>query len=217
MVAPEAWIGRPFGTAADGLALLLRRYLAALGPATVADATAWSGVPAARLRPAIDALDRTGELWRARDERGRLLLDLVGAPRPGADVEAPPRLLPMWDGLILGHADRTRVISDEDRARVIAGNGDTYPTFLVDGRVAGLWWARVRAGEPGIELEPFGTLRPHARKALEAEGARLAAFLAGREPEVYGRYRASRDRKLAREAGTAPASDARSATTGTSD
>jgi hypothetical protein len=217
MVAPEAWIGRPFGSDADGLVLLLRRYLGALGPATVGDATSWSGVTAARLRPAIETLDRAGELWRGRDERGRTLLDLAGAPRPGADVEAPPRLLPMWDGLVLGHADRTRVIRDEDRARVVAGNGDTYPTFLVDGRVSGLWWTRRGGTGPEIELEPFRRLRRADRAALEAEGARLAAFLAHREPDAYARYRGIRDRKLARTTNADPLGAAGAGATGTSD
>jgi hypothetical protein len=222
MVAPEAWIGRPFGAEADGLVLLVRRYLGALGPATVADASSWSGVTATRLRPAIATLDRAGELWRGRDHRGRDLLDLVDAPRPGARVEAPPRLLPMWDGLVLGHADRSRVIDDEDRGRVVAGNGDTYSTFLVDGRVAGLWWTRRGAEGPEIELEPFRPLRRADRAALEAEGARLAAFLADREPDAYARYRASRDRSAARraaaepEAAAAPGRAADSRTTGTS-
>ena len=198
MVAPEAWLGATFGTEADGLVLLVRRYLAALGPATVADVASWSRLAVVRLRPAIGALDAAGELWHGRDERGRELLDLADAPRPSADVDAPPRLLPMWDGLVLGHADRTRVISDEDRARVVAANGDTYPSFLVDGRVAGLWWTRATAGGPEIELEPFRPLAPGARAALEAEGASLAAFLADREPLAYARYRAARDRKLAR-------------------
>jgi hypothetical protein len=198
MVAPEAWLGAPFGTEADGLVLLVRRYLAALGPATVADVASWSRLAVARLRPAVEALDAAGGMWHGRDEGGRELLDLVDAPRPSADVDAPPRLLPMWDGLLLGHADRARVIGDEDRARVVAANGDTYPSFLVDGRVAGLWWTRATAGGPEIELEPFRPLSSGARAALEAEGAALAAFLADREPTAYARYRASRDRKLAR-------------------
>ena len=200
MVAPEAWLGRPFGSAQDGLTLLVRRYLGALGPATVADLASWSKLARATLRSAVAALDAAGELWHGRDEDGRALLDLV---------DAPPRLLPMWDGLLLGHADRSRVIDAQDRARIVANNGDTYPTFLVDGRVAGLWWTR-QAGDTWIELEPFRPLRPADRTALEAEGAALARFLAPREPGAYARYRARRDRTLGRLA-------AESGPTGTSD
>jgi hypothetical protein len=200
LVVPEAWLGRPLGPAEPGTVHLVRRYLGALGPATVADAASWSRLPVAALRPAIEALDAAGELWHGRDARGGVLLDLAAAPRPAADVEAPPRLLPMWDGLLLGHADRTRVIDPAHRAAIVAGNGDTYPTFLVDGRVAGLWWTRPTATGPEIELEPFGRLRAGDRAALESEGASLAGFLADREPTAYARYRVSRDRKAAREA-----------------
>ena len=103
----------------------------------------------------------------------------------------------MWDGLLLGHADRTRVIDPAHKPRIVARNGDTYPTFLVDGRVAGLWWTRTAAGGPEIELEPFGRLASADRAALEREGARLAAFLADREPNAYATYRARRDSVLA--------------------
>lgn len=197
MVAPEAWIGRPFASRDDGLVHLVRRYLGALGPATVNDAASWSRLAVATLRPALAALESTGELWHGQDEQGRELLDLVDAPRPAADVEAPPRLLPMWDGLLLGHADRTRVIDPVHKPRIVARNGDTYPTFLVDGRVAGLWWTRPTADGPGIELEPFGRLAAGDRTALEREGTRLAAFLADREPTAYATYRRRRDSGLA--------------------
>ena len=128
---------------------------------------------------------------RFSDERGRELLDLEDAPLPDADTPAPPRLLPMWDSILLAFADRTRLISDEDRRVVIAPNGDTLPTFTVDGVVAGLWWA---AAEPGgrtrIAIEPFRPpLRQADMRALEGEGERLAAFVEPLEPAVYSRYR----------------------------
>jgi hypothetical protein len=116
----------------------------------------------------------------------------------GSATPAPARLLPMWDALLLAHADRTRFVDDADRARVVAANGDTYPTFLVDGRVAGLWWTRDGGAGPEVELEPFRRLAAADRRALEAEGAGLAAFLTDREPRAYARYRASRDRAAAR-------------------
>jgi hypothetical protein len=210
MVAPEAWLGQPFGSAQDGLELLVRRYLGALGPATVADLASWVKLARVTLRPPVAALDRAGELWHGRDGLGRELIDLVDAPRPGADVDVPPRLLPMWDGLLLGHADRSRVIDPEDRSRIVAANGDTYPTFLVDGRVAGLWWTRRSSAGTEIELEPFRPLRPADRAALEAEAAELARFLAPREPGAYATYHARRDRTRSRTALDSPE-------TGTSD
>ena len=172
---------------------------ARFGPATVPDLAAWSRLAVARLRPAIASLEASGDLWHARDEQGRELLDLVDAPRPDSGVDAPPRLLAMWDSVLLAHADRSRLIDDAHRALVTATNGDTYPTFLVDGRVAGLWWTRHSGGGgPEVELEPFGRLAAADRRALDAEGAALAALIADREPTVYARYRSSRDRKAAR-------------------
>ena len=49
------------------------------------------------------------------------------------------RFLPEFDNLVLSHEDRTRIISDEDRARVCPGYSMVHPTFLVDGFVAGIW------------------------------------------------------------------------------
>jgi hypothetical protein len=102
----------------------------------------------------------------------------------------------MWDSLLLAHADRTRVIDDAARSLVIGRNGDTLPSFLVDGQVAGLWWA---VAEPGsrcrIELEPFRELTTTTTKALSNEAERLAAFLEPLEPTVYRRYRTSRARR----------------------
>ena len=211
MVAPEAWLGAAVRDPRRRPRLPRRGAISRRsGPATIGDAASWSRLAVARLRPAFAALEAAGELWHGRDERGRELLDLVDAPRPSADVDAPPRLLPMWDGLVLGHADRTRVISDEDRPRIVARNGDTYPTFLVDGRVAGLWWTRATHGGPEIELEPFGPLATGARAALEAEGAALAAFLADREPSAYARIGP-------RATGSWPADAEPSGPTGTSD
>lgn len=190
IVEATAWI--PGMAAVDeptSTRAIVHRYLGAFGPASVADIAAWARVPVTRLRPAVTALDHEGALWHAHDERGRSLVDLVDASRPAGDTPAPPRLLPMWDSLLLAHQDRTRIISDADRGAVIARNGDTLPTFLVDGRVAGLWWA---AAEPGgrtrIAIEPFRAIPPTARRALDIEAERLAAFVEPAEPRVYGRY-----------------------------
>jgi hypothetical protein len=177
-------------TTEDALERLVRRYLGAFGPATTADLAQWSGLAVGKLRPGIAAVDAAGDMRRFSDERGRELLDLEGSPLPDPDTPAPPRLLPMWDSTILAFADRTRLISDEDRRVVVARNGDTLPTFTVDGVVAGLWWAE---GAPGgrtrIVIEPFRPpLHQADARALEQEGERLAEVVAPLEPAVYSRY-----------------------------
>jgi hypothetical protein len=200
LAAASAWLSD------DGLAIpdlsvdeaaerLLRRYLGAFGPATTADFSNWSGVSLAAVRPGLDRLEAAGELVRYSDEAGRTLLDLVGAANPDPDVPAPPRLLPMWDSVLLAHDDRTRVLPRPYRPVVIARNGDVLPTFLVDGRVAGLWWAEPDGRKARVVLEPFQPISVPARRALDEESERLAAFLTEREPGAYGRYRQTRARR----------------------
>ncbi|HEU0244728.1 MAG TPA: winged helix DNA-binding domain-containing protein [Candidatus Limnocylindrales bacterium] len=198
LVAADAWLTGDggFADATAGTVHLLRRYLGAFGPATIADAASWSRLQVALLRPVLATLEAAGELVHLRDEAGRALVDLVGAARPDETTPAPPRLLPMWDSVLLGHADRSRIVAAADRARVVAANGDTYPTFLVDGRVAGLWWAVAEHGRTRIELEPFRELAAGTRHALEREAEALAAFVEPHEPDVYRRYRGSRDRRV---------------------
>jgi hypothetical protein len=192
LVAADMWFGDGFEPEGPATEHLVRRYLGAFGPATAADAAAWSGLPVGRLRPALEVV---GER-RFADERGRELFDLPDAPLPDQDVPAPPRLMPMWDSTLLAYADRTRIVSDADRALVIARNGDVAPTILVDGEVAGLWWTEKAGTGYRIVLEPFRHLGAADRRALETEAERLIAFLEPREPGAYGRYRTTGARRL---------------------
>ncbi len=150
---------------------LVRRYLAAFGPATRADIAEWSGLRVSDVAPALEALE---PLRRFRDDNGRELLDLARAPLPPADTPAPPRFLPKWDNTLLAHRDRRRLLPDELRKTVIAKNGDVTQTFLVDGIVAGSW--KADAGGK-VALTPFAPLPRVARREVEAEAARLEAWL----------------------------------------
>jgi hypothetical protein len=149
---------------------LVRRYLAAFGPATRADLAEWSGLRVLDLEPALDSLE---PLRRYADERGRDLLDLPRAPLPPGDSPAPVRFLPRYDNLVLSHADRTRVLADDHRRIVIHGGGMVEATFLVDGFVAGMW--RVEGGR--VRVEPFAPLPRVWRREVEDEAARLEAWL----------------------------------------
>ncbi len=173
------WLGEPL--ARDGAAqALVRRYLGAFGPASAKDVQAWSGV--GDMKAVLD--DMRDELEVFGDEGGRReLFDLPDAPRPGADVAAPPRLLAEFDNLVLAWEDRSRVIADEHRPLVTTKNLRVKATFLVDGVVAGTWAIAVKRRVATLTLEPFGSVRKRAMNELEAEAERLVRFA---EPGARG-------------------------------
>ena len=155
--------------ATPALEALVLRYLAAFGPASVKDMQMWSG-----MRDAREAFETLRPKLRTfRDERGKELFDLPKAPRPDEDVEAPVRFLPDYDNLIVGHADRSRIVSDEDRKRLFRANLLTPATFLVDGFVAGTW--KIERGK--LALEPFGRLSKKTKDELAREGEKLVQFV----------------------------------------
>ena len=194
LVGAPSWLpDMGFADEQAGLEHLVRRYLGAFGPASFADMSQWSGLTISRLRAAAG---RIPDLQHYRDEDGRALVDLPGAPLPDAHEEAPVRLLPMWDSTLLAYARRDRVLPDAYRKVVIARNGDVLPTFLVDGLVHGLWWVELDGGDHRIVFEPFTPVPRRAMAELRAEADGLLAFLAPHEPAAYARYRRSRARVL---------------------
>ncbi|PWR16859.1 hypothetical protein DKT69_03375 [Micromonospora sicca] len=170
----EVWLGQPMATAATATAAkeLIRRYLAAFGPAGVKDVQAWCGLT--RLGEVVT--DMRAELRHYSGPDGGDLIDLADAELPDPETLAPVRLLPAFDNALLGHADRTRVISDEDRKWVMPGQAQVRPTFLVDGWVHGTW--SLDAGT--LRLTPFRPLCATDRAALEQEADRLLPFVGGR-------------------------------------
>jgi hypothetical protein len=177
------WRGRPEGRfvaleapeaydPTEARAEILRRYLAAFGPASRRDIVAWSMMHVPEIARALEWLE---PLRRFRDEHGRELLDVPRAPLPDAGAPAPIRFLPKWDNVLLAFVDRTRVLPEQYRKKVIRMNGDVAQTFLVDGFVAGIW--TVQDGR--VALEPFARLSRSTQRELKEEAGRLEAFLAG--------------------------------------
>ncbi|MET3439321.1 hypothetical protein ABIC94_000066 [Variovorax paradoxus] len=176
----EHWLGESDAAAATQDDLLLR-YLAAFGPATLADAGAWSGLTgwkavAECLRPQLRVF--TGE-------RGQELFDLPRAPRPDPDTPAPPRLVAEWDNLLLSHADRSRVMSEAHRARVFTVNGIVRGTVLLDGFVAGVWKIERAKNTAAVVLEPFARWSKADRLSVQEEAMRLLAFASDGEGERH--------------------------------
>jgi Winged helix DNA-binding domain len=166
------WLG-PWQLDEDAaLEHLVRRYLAGFGPASLGDLGSWAGLPLTRLRP---VLERVGTR-RFRDEQGGELFDLPGAPLPDPGTPAPPRFLSTWDANLLVHARRTQLLPDRHRPRIFHTRAPhSFPTFLVDGAVAGTW----RHDKGRVLLEPFEPLPRATRRELADEADRLALFHQG--------------------------------------
>lgn len=180
-VSAHEWLGQQdVPSLEDAVTHVVRRYLAAFGPATRNDVLEWSGLRrVAQVDQAIQALG--DEIVVFKNEEGKALYDLRDAPRPGGDVPAPVRYLPKWDNLLLAHNKRDRVLPDRYRKIIIKGNGDVTPTFLVDGVVAG-WWSTTRKGNSAVlSLEALEPLDPATISQLEDEGEKLIRFV---EPEA---------------------------------
>jgi hypothetical protein len=165
----ESWVGPPTATEEEGLTELVRAYLRAFGPAPLADVAAWAGVPVAAARRGAASI----ELEHVRDERGRDLVDLPGAPSPDPDVPAPVRFLPQFDNTMLAHARRAGLLPEEHRQRIFnIRNPFSLGGLLVGGRIVGAWSYR----EEAVNLELFEEIRARDRDALEAERVALEAF-----------------------------------------
>ncbi|WP_431037481.1 winged helix DNA-binding domain-containing protein [Streptomyces sp. P6-2-1] len=177
-VTPEEWLGGPPAAAPDP-GELVRRHLAAFGPATVKDVQSWSGLTGLtavfrRLRPELRVL---------RSPEGTELYDLPGAPLPEEDGPVPVRFLPEYDNVLLAHQDRTRVLDPQYRSEVYRPGGRVRPVVLVDGFVGGVWGVKKeKAGRTRLTVDLFaGPGSARERDAVADEAARLLAFMTDEE------------------------------------
>jgi Winged helix DNA-binding domain len=152
------------------------RYLAALGPASAMDMQSWCGLT--RLREVADRL--RPQLRVFHDEDGRELLDVPDGPRPSAhDMPAPPRFLPEYDNVLLGHADRSRFFRPGVSAPDPQGVNSIQGSLLVGGLLAA-WWnlRRPSPGTAALVIRPFWTLPDDDAATVVDEAGRLAAWAA---------------------------------------
>jgi hypothetical protein len=169
----EAWLGRPPGPSCTA-EVLVKRYLASFGPASAADMRAWSGIAMRetfeRLRPQLKVF---------RDENRVELFDLPRAPRPDGDVEAAVRLLPDYDNILLGHADRTRIMPHGKHLGMFSSNGVTQGAVLVDGFVRAMWKPTLSDGLATVVVTPFEKAAMKTeQRAIAEEALKLLDFLA---------------------------------------
>lgn len=165
-VLVDRWIAsRRDLTGETALAEVALRFMTSHGPATVADLARWTGLPLGQVRTGLAAVrDRLAVLEVAGTEHflDPALPDLLAAHR------APARavhLLPGFDELLLGYADRTATVPPDVADRIVpGGNGLFRPTVVRHGVVVGTW-ARTRSG---VEVTPFAPLSARARTEVDA-------------------------------------------------
>jgi hypothetical protein len=165
----EDWVGPEDATEDDGLAHVVRAYLRAFGPAPWRDIGLWAGISVADAKRGGERLT----LVRYRDEAGKELVDLPGAPLPDPETPAPVRFLPHWEAVLLVHARRTGILPEEHRGKVFqTRNPFSVGTVLVDGRVVAAW--SLRDGK--VVVDPYEELTAAHHRAVEDERTALEVF-----------------------------------------
>lgn len=156
----EQWIDKIDITLSEARELLVRRYLDGFGPATPAEIASWAMMRVGQITPVLERLD----LVRHEAEDRTELVDLPGSALPDAETPAPVRFLPTWDATLLVHKRRTQILPEEHRPKIFSSKTPhSFPTFLVDGRVAGTW--RYEKGD--VQLNPFEPLTPRTRREVQ--------------------------------------------------
>lgn len=166
----EEWL--PGQTSALTRTDLVRRYLAAYGPASINDMQVWCRLT--KLSAEFKAIEK--ELVTFEDEDGRVLYDLPDAPRPPADTPAPVRFLPLYDNAYLGYDNRRRMLAESDLKRINIFE-NFKPGVLVDGIISGGYVVSRKKDAARLEIEPYHKLTRKQVRDLEAEGERFLRFM----------------------------------------
>ncbi len=170
----EDWTGREL-EAQPSIDDVVLRYLGAFGPASVMDVQNWSGLT--RLTEVLERL--RPRLVMFGDEHGRELFDLPDAPRPDPGTAAPVRLLGEYDNVLLGHADRRRIIPEDFPWSAMLAHGRFVNNLLVDGMLRATWWLeRDGRRRATLAIRPSGELAPADHEEVGAEARRMVDFAA---------------------------------------
>jgi hypothetical protein len=170
--AMAAWLGAPLEprSEADGTAGLVEAWLRAFGPGTDTDIAWWLGSTLTAVRRALAtvravAVDIDGGV-------GYVLPDDVDDVGPAEPWIA---LLPPLDPTTMGWKERDWYLG-KHTAQVFDRNGNAGATIWSDGRIVG-GWRLPKAG--GVEVQLLEDVGRAARRAIDAESARLTRWLAG--------------------------------------
>ncbi len=172
--APEA-----FKAATD----LARKYLAVYGAATATDVAHFFGARVKTAREWLAALDDELSPVHCGDRKGLVALsgdrpDLTARPAT-ASTGWPLRLLPLWDSMLMGHADKTWTVPDEADRKVVWRKGAFVAAVAIArGRVVATWSYSKRRRRLAVEVEPLSRFNAKNHTAqLRREAEAVAAHL----------------------------------------
>jgi hypothetical protein len=178
-VRPDQWLPAWEPMASDrAIREVVRRYLAAYGPATREEFARWFGItsPALAERLLIGLGDEVAPVALGSTSAWMLAADVAEA------AETAPtrvvRLLPAFDQYVIAAPrDAPAVLPAALKGRVYRPQGWLSPVLLIDGRMAGVWRHELAGNRVAVTLAPFAEAPPWVKQAAEDEAGRLAAFL----------------------------------------
>jgi hypothetical protein len=182
---PDQWVqGWREVDESDALREACRRFLHTSGPARPSDFLEWFGagrLNAAGGRVLFDSLE-----LEEVDVEGHQSYVLAGDTSFPA-AERSVRLLPEYDVYVMGFRERAVLVPPPVRALVAEHRRGRYEGpagirfLLVDGVAAGTWDRVKRGKRIELRVHPVWRLTAAQRDELQAEAARIGAFL-GLEP-----------------------------------
>jgi len=175
---PSRWIGRWRDVDPDeALPQLLRRYLAAYGPATTDEVRRWwGGLKSTFIRTALGELGGDVVTVEVNGAQGLLLKDDVASIEATKPLDGDVHLLGPFDPMIVGAGSRDTLIPPKHYKRVSRTAGWISAVLLVDGVVAGVWDStRARDGLV-VTVDAFGRLSRPVRSSLDRAVERLGTL-----------------------------------------
>ena len=175
VVLLEEWVPDPRRPERDeALGEWAERYFRSHGPATVRDLVRWTGLTVADVRTGV-ALARprlasvgVAGVEHLMDPQTPELLDTCRRAAGGV------LLLPGFDEVLLGYADRSATLPPAYSDRIVpGGNGMFRRTVLAGGQVVGTWKHRGPAARRTLEATPFTAFAPEVLAALPEAHAAL--------------------------------------------
>ena len=161
------------------------RYLHGYGPASAQDFAYWTGMKVTDAKHVLQGVRPALAEVNAESHRGKLYVLKEDLPElEAAEPEPSLRLLPKFDALIMGHRDKSRIMSEEARRRVFLPTAEVSATVLLNGRVEGVWSIKKSGEAWRIDLSLFERFSGEVEEMLCSEFEGLKMFT-GFDVEAY--------------------------------